>query len=163
MFTRCLADGIDVRGFFVWSLLDNFEWNMGFGPKLGLHAVDRTTFERRPSRVPDWFGAWPDPNRLPSASTLRVRARYTQPLGQEAHAASVLAISRLHRQRWASLLGMLPRTKRDTPLMPRFPTTMRSAPTSWRCSATRRRCHCPRAYGTRRIRRGVPPRRSASP
>jgi beta-glucosidase len=45
---RCIADGIDVRGYFHWSLLDNFEWNLGFRPKFGLVAVDRTTFERTP-------------------------------------------------------------------------------------------------------------------
>jgi beta-glucosidase len=52
---RCLEEGIDVRGYFVWSLLDNFEWHKGFGPKLGLCAVDRTTFERRPKPSALWF------------------------------------------------------------------------------------------------------------
>ena len=33
---RCLDDGIDVRGYFYWSLLDNFEWVLGYGPTFGL-------------------------------------------------------------------------------------------------------------------------------
>ena len=45
---RCLAEGIDLRGYFVWSLLDNFEWHLGYGPKFGLVAVAPGTFERRP-------------------------------------------------------------------------------------------------------------------
>jgi beta-glucosidase len=53
---RCLDDGIDVRGYFVWTLMDNFEWAHGYGPKFGLHTVDRTTFERRPKPSARWFG-----------------------------------------------------------------------------------------------------------
>lgn len=45
---RCLADGIDIRGYIHWSLLDNWEWFAGYRPKFGLVAVDRTTFERTP-------------------------------------------------------------------------------------------------------------------
>jgi beta-glucosidase len=48
---QCLRDGIDVKGYIHWSLLDNFEWIFGFGPHFGLIAVDRTTMKRsvRPS------------------------------------------------------------------------------------------------------------------
>ncbi len=38
---RALSEGIDVRGYFHWSLLDNFEWKYGWWPKFGLVAVDR--------------------------------------------------------------------------------------------------------------------------
>ena len=39
--------GADVRGYFHWSLLDNFEWVKGFGPRFGLWEVDYQTFERK--------------------------------------------------------------------------------------------------------------------
>jgi beta-glucosidase len=53
---RCISDGIDVRGYFVWSLLDNFEWHLGFGPKLGICGVDPVTFDRHPKPSAHWFG-----------------------------------------------------------------------------------------------------------
>jgi beta-glucosidase len=43
---RCLSDGLDVRGYFHWTLLDNFEWLFGYVPKFGLIAVDRKTLRR---------------------------------------------------------------------------------------------------------------------
>jgi beta-glucosidase len=61
---RCLEEGIDVRGYFVWSLLDNFEWHEGFRPKLGLVGVDRQTFERRPKPSAMWFGEVAKSNTL---------------------------------------------------------------------------------------------------
>ena len=44
----CIADGIPVLGYMHWSLLDNFEWQKGFGPTFGLIAVDRSTQTRYP-------------------------------------------------------------------------------------------------------------------
>lgn len=41
------AQGADVRGYFHWSLLDNYEWDLGFEPRFGLVAVDYRTMERR--------------------------------------------------------------------------------------------------------------------
>jgi hypothetical protein len=45
---RAIADGVPVLGYCHWTFLDNFEWVSGFGPKLGLHTVDRDTLERTP-------------------------------------------------------------------------------------------------------------------
>lgn len=43
----CIAEGHDVRGYYYWSLLDNFEWIKGFGPRFGLFQVNYDTLERK--------------------------------------------------------------------------------------------------------------------
>jgi beta-glucosidase len=43
-----IAEGADVRGFFHWTSMDNFEWAHGYRMKFGLIAVDRKTLERTP-------------------------------------------------------------------------------------------------------------------
>ncbi len=45
---RCMADGLPIKGYFYWSLLDNFEWQKGFAMNFGLVAVDRATMARTP-------------------------------------------------------------------------------------------------------------------
>jgi len=40
-------EGVDLRGYFYWSLLDNFEWHHGFGPRFGLVEVNYDTMERK--------------------------------------------------------------------------------------------------------------------
>ncbi|MDO8573869.1 MAG: family 1 glycosylhydrolase [Candidatus Daviesbacteria bacterium] len=50
---RAIKSGVNVRGFFYWSLIDNFEWQMGFEPRFGLVEMDYKTMERhiRPSAL----------------------------------------------------------------------------------------------------------------
>ena len=43
-----IDEGVPVLGYVHWSLLDNFEWIFGYGPKYGLCSVDRSTFQRTP-------------------------------------------------------------------------------------------------------------------
>lgn len=43
---EAMDQGADVRGYFVWSLLDNFEWSWGYGKRFGIVRVDYGTFER---------------------------------------------------------------------------------------------------------------------
>lgn len=54
---RALSEGVDLRGYFHWSLLDNFEWQDGWWPKFGLVAVDRENDMKRTVRPSaKWFG-----------------------------------------------------------------------------------------------------------
>jgi beta-glucosidase len=61
---RCLDDGIKVLGYTYWSLLDNFEWALGYAPRFGLVSVDRRTFERRAKPSAEWFARVAKANAL---------------------------------------------------------------------------------------------------
>jgi beta-glucosidase len=52
---EAIAAGADVRGYFVWSLLDNFEWNAGYSQRFGLVRVDYATLQRTPKTSARWY------------------------------------------------------------------------------------------------------------
>jgi beta-glucosidase len=52
----CIAEGIDVRSYIYWSLVDNFEWAFGYKPTFGLIAVERKTQVRSPRPSAYWLG-----------------------------------------------------------------------------------------------------------
>ncbi|HEY6746306.1 MAG TPA: GH1 family beta-glucosidase [Mycobacteriales bacterium] len=60
-----LADGVDLRGYFVWSLLDNFEWAYGYSKRFGLVYVDYATQHRIPKDSARWFAQVTRRNGLP--------------------------------------------------------------------------------------------------
>lgn len=62
---RAIAQGIDLHGYFAWSLLDNFEWAEGYSKRYGLVYVDFATQARIPKRSASWYRAVIERNGLP--------------------------------------------------------------------------------------------------
>jgi beta-glucosidase len=52
---RAVSEDYPVKGYFLWSLLDNFEWADGFSKRFGLHYVDFKTLKRTPKLSAEWY------------------------------------------------------------------------------------------------------------
>lgn len=61
---RATAEGFDVRGYFLWSILDNFEWAEGYGKRFGIVHVDYATQRRTPKLSARWYAEVVRSNRL---------------------------------------------------------------------------------------------------
>ncbi len=59
-----MTEGSPVKGYFHWSLIDNYEWHEGFWPKFGLVAIDRKTLERKPRKSFYYYAKICDNNSL---------------------------------------------------------------------------------------------------
>ena len=53
----CMAEGLPVKGYLYWSLLDNFEWQKGYAMTFGLIGVNRETMARSPKGSLDYLGS----------------------------------------------------------------------------------------------------------
>ena len=51
-----IAAGADVRGYYLWSFLDNFEWSLGYVKRFGLVRVDYDSLARTPKASAAWYG-----------------------------------------------------------------------------------------------------------
>jgi beta-glucosidase len=51
-----IAAGADIRGYYLWSFLDNFEWSLGYSKRFGLVRVDYDTLARTPKASAAWYG-----------------------------------------------------------------------------------------------------------
>ncbi len=63
---RAIADGVDLRGYFAWSLMDNFEWAHGYSKRFGLVFVDYGSQRRIPKRSAEWYAQVARSNSVPS-------------------------------------------------------------------------------------------------
>ncbi|MBR0764420.1 GH1 family beta-glucosidase [Bradyrhizobium japonicum] len=59
------SSGVDVRGYFIWSLLDNFEWDSGYSTRFGLTYVDYASLRRTPKASFGWFAGLIKARRSP--------------------------------------------------------------------------------------------------
>jgi beta-glucosidase len=66
--SRALGDGVPLAGYFVWSLLDNFEWSRGYSQRFGIVYVDFETLERVPKASYHWYRDFIAAQRTASAS-----------------------------------------------------------------------------------------------
>ncbi|MGW1023979.1 GH1 family beta-glucosidase [Streptomyces sp. NPDC002577] len=64
---QAITDGADVRGYYLWSLMDNFEWAYGYEKRFGTVYVDYTTLERTPKSSARWYGEVAKTGALPPA------------------------------------------------------------------------------------------------
>lgn len=63
-----MQDGVDVRGYFVWSLLDNFEWGQGYSKRFGIIFVDYDTLKRTVKESGDWYAGVISNNQVPAVN-----------------------------------------------------------------------------------------------
>ena len=52
---KAIQGGIDVRGYYLWSLMDNFEWSAGYEHRFGIYYTDFETLERIPKKSAAWY------------------------------------------------------------------------------------------------------------
>jgi beta-glucosidase/6-phospho-beta-glucosidase/beta-galactosidase len=76
---QAIAEGADVRGYFYWSLVDNYEWNHGFGMQFGLYSFDRTTKARTINETGRFYGEIAEANAFDPAALRELGGEWLPP------------------------------------------------------------------------------------
>lgn len=73
---KAMQEGVNVRGYFAWSLLDNFEWADGYSFRFGLYFVDYNdpTLKRYPKKSSEWFKTYAQAHRLYGQASVTSKA-----------------------------------------------------------------------------------------
>jgi beta-glucosidase len=61
---RATSEGVDLKGYFLWTLMDNFEWAEGYDKRFGIYYTDFKTLERKPKLSAKWYGAVTRANKV---------------------------------------------------------------------------------------------------
>jgi beta-glucosidase len=73
---RALQAGVNVKGYYVWSLMDNFEWGYGYNQRFGITHVDYKTFKRTPKDSSAWYAAAVKANGFACEAPLETRSAF---------------------------------------------------------------------------------------
>jgi beta-glucosidase len=53
---EAIQNGVNLQGYFIWSLMDNFEWASGYSKKFGITYIEEGTLNRIPKESAKWYG-----------------------------------------------------------------------------------------------------------
>ncbi|XP_043705438.1 beta-glucosidase 18-like [Telopea speciosissima] len=73
--TKAMSNGANVKGYFIWSLLDNFEWSNGYSLRFGIHYVNYNTLKRIPKLSAKWYKEFLNGVKMvePTGSDIKIR------------------------------------------------------------------------------------------
>jgi beta-glucosidase len=97
---RAIRDGVNLTGYFVWSLMDNFEWARGYQRRFGLYFVDFGTQRRLPKRSAAFYSKVARTNALPSVGE-RERDGRLQAVNGDGAAYAALASEGSESSSWS--------------------------------------------------------------
>ncbi|KAK6132718.1 hypothetical protein DH2020_033523 [Rehmannia glutinosa] len=80
---QAIRNGADVRGYLIWSLMDNFEWSNGYAIKFGLYRIDHPTLNRIPKLSASWYGDFLSNSSIVDADlSTEISSKYKDVSGQ---------------------------------------------------------------------------------